>query len=81
LLPLLTGQLAGLIEDFGAAPVEIAIHGLRWLPSAVRVWGTVTVERGDNARSMDIEWPEAPVVKESTSGWRIIGRALIHDQR
>lgn len=77
LLPVLTTELTGLLDDFEAAPVEVSIHGLRWLPDSVRVWGTVTLARGERANPMEIDWLAPPVVTEASGAWSIEGLASI----
>ena len=77
LLPRLTDSLIGLIDDFDAAPAEVSIHGHRWLPDGVRVWGTVTLDRNAGSGPMEIEWLKAPAVEENGDGWLIVGSARI----
>lgn len=77
LLPRLTDSLAGLLNDFEAVPIDVSIHGLRWLDGGVRVWGTVTLSRVAPARDLDIEWIVGPTLEETGGNWRIDGRARI----
>lgn len=80
LLPALTASLAGVLADFAAAPITVAIDGLRQLEGGVRAWGSVTLGLVPFGAEPDIEWLEPPTIRQAGEAWHINGMAGIVTQ-